>query len=210
MEKVLVSEILGSLMGDMSEASLAQKVNVPKATINRILSGRTPDPRVSTLAPIAKYFGVSIEQLLGVAPLPQNLPFNIQNINAALELPFVEIEHIYNWHLGKYNPTKFHEISITKGSSLAGNSYVTKNTSNAMFPKFTDDSYLLVNLEIDPKNEDYVIYYLPHEKSVLFRKLILEGKDKYLCAICPGFSAIKITSNALFLGVVVESRILLK
>lgn len=197
-------------MGEMSEASLAQKVNVPKATINRILSGRTPDPRVSTLAPIAKYFGISIEQLLGVEPLPQNLPFKTRIADAVLELPFVEIEQIYNWHLGKYKPTKFHEISITKDSSFAEHSYVTKNVSSAMFPKFTDDSYLLVNLELEPKNEDYVIYYLPQEKSVLFRKLIFEGKDKYLCAIYPGFKAVKITQNALFLGVVVESRILLK
>ncbi len=50
-----ISDILSHLLivYDISESELSRKINVPKATINRLVSGRTPDPRASTLATIA-------------------------------------------------------------------------------------------------------------------------------------------------------------
>lgn len=51
--------------GGMSESELARKVGLKQQTVHRLLSGTTPDPRISTLIPIAKHFNITIGQLLG-------------------------------------------------------------------------------------------------------------------------------------------------
>ena len=43
--------------------SLSQKTKVPQPTIFRFISGEAREPRRSTLAPIAKHYGVPIEAL---------------------------------------------------------------------------------------------------------------------------------------------------
>lgn len=43
--------------------SLSGKVHVPQPTIFRILDGTSADPRRATVAKLAKYFGVSVEEL---------------------------------------------------------------------------------------------------------------------------------------------------
>ena len=66
-----ISDVLIDLLkqSHINESELARRVNLPKATINRIMSGRTPDPRASTLLAITDYFNISIEQLMGKNPL---------------------------------------------------------------------------------------------------------------------------------------------
>ncbi len=210
MTTLTVGKILNELMGDMSEAEFASLVNVPKATINRLLSGKTPDPRIGTLTPIAQYFGITIEQLLGLTPLPNNLPLKTTNPNKFYTLPFIEFDKIYLYFLGKYLPEKYHNISTTHEYLLDKNSYVTNVIAASMMPKFQENSYLIINTNLEPKNNDFVIYYDTNKKSILFRKLIIENKDQYLCAIYPGFDAIKLDKNFISLGIVVESRIFLR
>src|SRR5690349_21258006 len=136
MTTILVNRVLSQLMGDMSEAELAKLVNVPKATINRLLSGRTPDPRIGTLTLIAQYFGITIEQLLGITPLPSYLPLKTDTKDKIFALPFVEFDKIFLYHKEKYLPDQYHEISTMKEYLLDKESYVTNVVSTSMMPKF--------------------------------------------------------------------------
>jgi len=106
MEAIALRTNLLKLMDGMSEAKLAKAVSVPKATINRIISGRTPDPRAGTLLPIAQYFGVTLEQLLGIVPLPDSLPLEAIRVEEiTLSVPYVEIEQLYAWFDNTYQIT---------------------------------------------------------------------------------------------------------
>ncbi|WP_440616779.1 helix-turn-helix domain-containing protein [Cysteiniphilum sp. 6C5] len=53
----------------MELADFCRKIEIGYATIYQILSGKNQSPRVETILPIAKYFNVSIEQLIGEEPL---------------------------------------------------------------------------------------------------------------------------------------------
>lgn len=48
---------------DCNEISLAEKSGVPQSTVNRILSGQTPEPRPSTLDKLASAFGFTWGEL---------------------------------------------------------------------------------------------------------------------------------------------------
>lgn len=69
MEKL--STILTHLMLEkgVNSAELARRSGVPQPVIYRLMTGATENPQVLTLKPIANYFGVSIEQLLGMISL---------------------------------------------------------------------------------------------------------------------------------------------
>ena len=66
-----LSSVLTHLMSEkgISSAELARKTGVTQPVIYRLMTGETENPQILTLKPIANFFGISIEQLLGLIPL---------------------------------------------------------------------------------------------------------------------------------------------
>lgn len=75
-----LSEILTYLMSikGIKSAELGRKTGVAQPVVHRLMTGVTENPQILTLKPIADYFGVSIDQLLGLAPLN-----NLKTIDSA-------------------------------------------------------------------------------------------------------------------------------
>jgi transcriptional regulator with XRE-family HTH domain len=53
----------------VTDKDLARTLNIPNSTLNQLLNAEHLRPRIDTLIPIAKYFNISIEQLIGEKPL---------------------------------------------------------------------------------------------------------------------------------------------
>jgi len=66
-----ISDVLSFLMSDMGikSAELARKTGVAQPVISRLMTGVTTNPQVLTIKPIADFFNVNLEQLLGMSPL---------------------------------------------------------------------------------------------------------------------------------------------
>lgn len=62
-----LSSILSHLMSknNISSAELARKTGVGQPVIYRLMTGTTENPQIFTLKPIADFFGVTLDQLLG-------------------------------------------------------------------------------------------------------------------------------------------------
>jgi transcriptional regulator with XRE-family HTH domain len=56
------------LEAGLTEGQLARALSIPGTTLNKLLNAETLSPKVETLVPIAKYFQISIEQLIGEKP----------------------------------------------------------------------------------------------------------------------------------------------
>ena len=67
-----LSTILKQLMSedDINTSALARKTNILQPVMHRLVTGDTDNPRIDTLLPIAKYFGITVDQLMGKFPLP--------------------------------------------------------------------------------------------------------------------------------------------
>jgi len=61
---------------NINATELARAIDIPQPTIQRILAGKTEDPKLSTLTAIANYFSLTIDQLLGNSPLTDTAFFN--------------------------------------------------------------------------------------------------------------------------------------
>lgn len=70
-----ISDNLGELMAQngVSSTDLAKLTGIPKANISRLLSDPNCNPTILTLLPIAKYFEVSVSQLIGDDVFSSNL-----------------------------------------------------------------------------------------------------------------------------------------
>ena len=65
----LVNNIKRLMMAKgLNEAKLAKRTNIPQPTLHKILSGKTEDPRVSTLKLLAEFFNVSLVAIIYTPP----------------------------------------------------------------------------------------------------------------------------------------------
>ena len=53
---------------DVSTASLARMCNMPLSTLRKMFSGETEDPRISSILPVCRALGASLDRLIGLAP----------------------------------------------------------------------------------------------------------------------------------------------
>lgn len=76
-----LSDVLSFLMtgAEIKSAELARKTGIAQPVISRLMTGVTNNPQVLTIKPIAEFFGVTLEQLLGLLPLDRSNGFdNVQ------------------------------------------------------------------------------------------------------------------------------------
>lgn len=203
-----ISPVLNSLLSQykISEAELARKINVPRATINRLAAGRTPDPRASTLNAIAEFFGISMDQLLGKKPPSIETSQATENVNISTLLPIISFEDISHWQ-GKINEID-HTSSIeyaSIGRELSKSVFALKLQGESMWPQFQENTLLIVDPERSPKNQDFVIVHIAATRDTLFRKLLIEGSYKFLLAINQTFPKINLTCADKILGVVIQT-----
>ncbi len=73
-----LSNILSHLMAKtgIKSAELARKTGIGQPVVYRLMTGTTENPQILTLKPIADFFGVSIDQLIGLTSLENQKPLN--------------------------------------------------------------------------------------------------------------------------------------
>jgi len=78
-----LSAILSHLMSEkgIKSAELARKTGIGQPVIYRLMTGTTDNPQVLTLKPIADFFGISIDQLLGFTPLTNQKSLNQMSLH---------------------------------------------------------------------------------------------------------------------------------
>ncbi|MDO8954596.1 MAG: S24 family peptidase [Gammaproteobacteria bacterium] len=184
----------------INESELSRRTNIPRATINRIASGKSPSPRTDTLKLIAQYFDVTVDQLIGTTPINKESDATTQ-VNY---LPIFEMEKCGEILNSAYD-------SIDNGKILgawtdADSKFATKLSGDSMWPQFQEGTTLILDSRNSQKNRDYVLAYLSEQKQVIFRQLLLDGKFQYLKALNPIFPTVELKQNDKILGVLVETR----
>jgi len=66
----VLHELIASLNMNLTE--FAKALDMPYPTLHQLIKDEFTIPKVTTLRPIAKYFNITIDQLIGDAPLPTN------------------------------------------------------------------------------------------------------------------------------------------
>ncbi len=181
MTEVSLTENLQQLMrmyGNPSISELARLTNVPQPTLHHILSGSTKNPRKKALESLAKFFSITPEQLIGETPLPNIIPDAVKDSLNIRTIPIIEWETIKQWPLSYTKELQFKELILDK--NIAKNSFAVVMQNASMEPMFPKDAILVFDVGKSPKDRDFVLIHLAKNDSVVFNRLFIDAKEKYI------------------------------
>lgn len=186
MKKSTLSEILKVLMfkKNIKTARLARELNIPQQTLQRIVTGASAHPHLSSLRPIANYFGISLAQLKGDEALADDLlstdfpgsKLGVRNI------PLVDWGDL-TLDFDAKNFSKSNTIFIDE--SLGADCFSLKMNDMSMEPYFPQGSTLIFDPDKRPKDRSFVLVVISETRTAVFRQVLVDGDYRYLKPLNP-------------------------
>ncbi|MFI4956528.1 MAG: S24 family peptidase [Gammaproteobacteria bacterium] len=185
---------------------LARQTNVPQATIQRLTAGVTTRPHRDTLEAIAAFFSISVEQLLGKEPIP-GIPVSVPE---ELEPDYKRIPLLDSMGVVDLNRAllKEHQQIITDAPG-GSRMFAMRITDNAMEPVFPENTLLIIDPDLTPRDRSFVVVRLSQHNEVVFRQLVTDGPDLFIKALSADFQKFemkKIRENDVIIGVLVQTK----
>jgi SOS-response transcriptional repressor LexA len=204
-------EVLGNLMKEVgiNEAELARKTDIPQPTLHRILSGATKSPRGTSLAPLANFFSVTINQLMGVDELPTDRVAGTHNsrIYGWTPVPLISWEEAANWNKFQHElRSQNWKTWLSTDLAVSDAAFAIKVMGDAMAPTFNEGTILIIEPALTAGNRDYVVAALKEHKNAIFKQLLADGDERYLKSINDQFRTIQMDKSYALIGVLVQAR----
>lgn len=168
---------------DMKPVDLAREVNIPPPTIHRLVTGKSTRPYKSSLKPIADYFSLTVDQLIGEEPLEPatSSPTNLTTFREIPLIPWNEMEGDVK--------NKYEKIPFVGKISEVG--FATILPDFSMEPMFTAGSVLIFDPKKPCKDRSFILVKLNEINMVVFRQLLIDLEHKYLKPLNPDLNVFK-------------------
>ncbi len=168
-----------------SETKLAEAANISQTTLNKLVSGTTSDPRISTLKPIAKFFNITLDSLMSENPIfaDELQHKKVENPAGATQLiPLVsesELLDIYET-LSSLTQDNWPSFPIPKQNT---SNYYAMLTTKKLDKPFEKARVLIIKNEDKLPDDSYCLLKHIDSDSVSIKKIkVVDGK-KWLFAL---------------------------
>lgn len=190
----------------LSESELARRTGIGQPVIHRMASGETDNPKVATLIPIARYFALTINQLMGVDPLPKDRIPGTYNpiVQTWAKVPLFTWEQLTEWPNITRRGT--HDIRISTDADVSEQAFAIYVKDSTMLPRFPEGTLLIIDPALEAQDKDFVIAIPKAQKNASFKQLLIDGDDIYLKPINPDFNTLQIDSETKVVGVMIQAR----
>ncbi len=201
--KVVLKTIL-SHTENISGLELSKRTGLPVATVNRLLSGTVTDPRVSTLKPLANYFGLSVDQLLGYAPLPKDYDNNGENLLPSLVIPIYNISTFTSL---EQKPTDSFTW-VTQTTTHKEKNFALLVDHQELQPVFDTATILVVEPHYLPaQNNDYLAVMFHDTNKLCVKRFLLDAGSSYFMPLNPRLKALPTSERAhTIIGIITEAH----
>ena len=189
-----LSATLKKLLFDknMKPMDLARELDLPQPTIHRLVTGKSTRPYKSSLEPIAQYFDISVDQLIGEEPLLASWQPD-EPTSQELQTWVIKPIPIIPWSsLDQLTEARAHakkQLAITGKISDAG--FAVMMNDHSMEPLFTKSSFLIFDPMKKPVDRSYVLVKLTNKDQFIVRQLLTDVDEKYLKPLNPDNSVYK-------------------
>ena len=208
MSKVLLlAKNLHRLMSDarLSASELGRRLKIPAATVKKLRTGENINPTISTLLPIANYFGVTISQLIGDQPLSKpalDIASSYGGQELAL-LPLISWEQSILWNIDQNINAQTQILAEQKPSE---NSFALLiETSDS--PMFEEGGVILVDKNKEYNHGDYILIHKSGQSRPSIKKILIEDGVKYMQSILMGLNvSYPLDSSYKVLGTVISYK----
>lgn len=203
-KKSKISEILQKLLLDkgLHVAELARRTNLKQPTVQRIVSGIYQRPHLKSLKPLAEFFNLTVDQLLGVEPLS---PFSSNDV--IRKIPILTCEQAAKFPNIESVDTNTKIIIDIETSEFT---FGIKMPDSSMEPLFPKNSLLIIDPEKTPRDRSFIVVKLHNFHEVIFRQLLIDGKESYIKPLSPDFERFRmapLNSTDAVCGVLIQARL---
>jgi SOS-response transcriptional repressor LexA len=204
-----LSAILKLLMfkKDIKTTELARRTGVPQQTLQRIVTGVSPRPHLTTLEPLAEFFKLTIAQLKGQEPIPNlydNLPGQTQ-AQTVNRIPVIDWHEVPAWPNIDLSDRRTIPSDLKSDAGL----FALAMPDSSMEPVFPAGTILIFDPARPAKDRQYVIAKTPDEQRAAFRQLLVDNQHRYLKPISPDFQPLptdKLHTPDEICGTLVQAR----
>lgn len=204
-----LSKNLNILMQEahLNAEELSRRTGLPASSIKKIRNNDQINPTLSTLAPLAKYFALTISQLIGDEPFPKSRlkgAYQI-DIDVFCHLPLISWEEAINWPqtIKTFHPTIATEYAYSQ--SAYGLSVEEESWEN-----LTKGTLLLIDPEVQVEHRDFIIVYKSGQKAPTLKQALYDDGQIYLKPLIEGYQIISLSIDHTILGTVIEYKKQLK
>ncbi len=196
----------------ISESELARSCSISQPIISRLAQGITTNPNVNTLRPIAKFFSISIDQLIGDKPLfKRETGILSESLIVApnwIEIPIISWEKVNDWQ----NTLKEEEICgfLRIDTNLSKNAYALSIEDSTMEPTFIAGTYIIIEPKLQPLDKDFVIVLYNGQDKPILRQIFYSGNDVFFKPINQNFSTVTLTKKCKIMGVIAQMYLIVK
>lgn len=206
-----ISTVLEQLMDEckVTANELSQHTKIPAATISRLRNNEEANPRLSTLLPLANFFCVTLEQLIGNEPLGDRDKgsFNPESRQMAA-VPLLELEDVEAWIDNSEAVTHEKELPYIKASIKHRSSlFAVKLKGSITANQFAEDAIYIFDSALEPTDRDYILVKVAGHHKITLRQVLIDGDDIYLKPLNPIFGDIQLAKNYTCYGVMVQTLI---
>lgn len=175
---IKLSQILKKILFDrnMRPADLAREIDMPIPTIHRIVTGKSTRPYPGSLQAIAKYLGVTINQLTGEEPLFQDID-KLPVSKDARAILIIDWSQISNHYASNQQLKQTSELVVINVSEDA---FALIMPDYSMEPLFQKNSILIFDPKAVANDRDYVLVKLHNPESYIFRQLLIDGTNRFI------------------------------
>ena len=206
-----LSSVLKKLLfdRDMKPVDLARAVDMPPPTIHRLVTGKSSRPYKTSLEPIAGYFSITVDQLLGEDSITIQ---EAENGQTSLMKNNVRAIPIITWKgtLALEEAITLGKKEIIVANDISEKSFALIMTDTSMEPLCPRGSILIFDPQLTPIDRSYVLVKLHDSKIPVFRQLLIDLEHKYLKPLNPDLSAFQMRilhKNDVILACLIESRV---
>lgn len=186
---------------DITEAELARQTAIPQPTLHKILSGKTNDPRISTLKAIADYFSLPLDDLYS-----QNASIDKKPAAQGQSVPVISWEDCANSSnpTAGLTPTNWENWVII--NHMNHENIYALVSKPSMEPRFPKGTLLITDSTMMPNDGDLVIVKYPNTNAATLRELSIDGPNKLLLPFKQGIPVDQLNENIQVIGTVIQSR----
>jgi transcriptional regulator with XRE-family HTH domain len=201
----ILCDNLNQLMQEahISADELARRTSVPASTIKKIRNRYNPNPTLATLLPLAQFFSVTLDQLIGNEPLNTSLFSGRHQPDLELKchIPILSWEESVNWPATQDQ----HHPCVTTEFKYSTNAFALVINAEE-WNNLAKGTLLFIDPSLKAEHRDYAIMHKNGQKVPTFKQILYEDGQIYLKSIIPGYNITVMTPEYKFLGLVIEFK----
>lgn len=181
---------------------LHKNTGVPLTTINRLVNDKKINPTINSLLPIADYFGITLNQLMGIDPLNSELLVGKYSSKRELwtQVPIINWEQVIDWPKVTFQHVISTDLVLNKNPFAL---VVQEVNWEGFFP----NSVLIVDQVNMPEHRDYAVVLKNGQKRASLKQILMDDDKIYLRPLNKDYQTQIMDNSFRIIGVVMQIRI---